>query len=210
MILGEFTLWCGFTWQLSLPTWGVDVDGLACPLHRPTVRSYQTRGQSLLSGTILSCCCSGRWRLSGDVCDRTILEMRGLSPKIKSEDSRQSEIRKHNTETYNTNIMKLKSSYYTFVSCIRVTRGEAPKDTSKDISKFKRKRTFLRKRTTRHHKSNHLALEVKTLFGTSKPAIGSNTNSSTPPGLPTDGCQCHRRKRERETCTQQRYTKCKA
>jgi hypothetical protein len=33
-----------FTWRLSLPMWGVDVDGLAYPLHRPTVRSRQPRG----------------------------------------------------------------------------------------------------------------------------------------------------------------------
>jgi hypothetical protein len=32
-ILGEVALRSGFTWQLSLPTWGVDVDGLAYPLH---------------------------------------------------------------------------------------------------------------------------------------------------------------------------------
>jgi hypothetical protein len=44
MILGEVASRCGFTWCLSLPTWGVDVDGLACPLHRPTIRSYQTMG----------------------------------------------------------------------------------------------------------------------------------------------------------------------
>jgi hypothetical protein len=29
---------------------GVDVDGLACPLHRPTVCDRQMRGQSFLSG----------------------------------------------------------------------------------------------------------------------------------------------------------------
>jgi hypothetical protein len=39
----------GFTWQLSLPTWGggVDVDGIACPLHRPIALSYQAWGQGL-------------------------------------------------------------------------------------------------------------------------------------------------------------------
>jgi hypothetical protein len=31
-------------------------------------------------------------------------------------------------EAYKTIIMKLKLSYYTLVSCIRITRGEAPKD----------------------------------------------------------------------------------
>jgi hypothetical protein len=33
-----------FTWQLSLPTWGVNVDGLAYPLHWPMVRSCQQKG----------------------------------------------------------------------------------------------------------------------------------------------------------------------
>jgi hypothetical protein len=33
---------------------GVDVDGLACPLHCPTVCDCQTRGQSFLSGAALS------------------------------------------------------------------------------------------------------------------------------------------------------------
>jgi hypothetical protein len=33
---------------------GVDMDGLACPLHHPTVCSCQTRGQSFLSGAALS------------------------------------------------------------------------------------------------------------------------------------------------------------
>jgi hypothetical protein len=31
-----------------------DVDGLACPLHRPMVYDYQTRGHSILSGAALS------------------------------------------------------------------------------------------------------------------------------------------------------------
>jgi hypothetical protein len=44
---------------------GVDVDGLACPMHRPTVYSFQTRGQSCLLGAVLSYCCNGWWRLSG-------------------------------------------------------------------------------------------------------------------------------------------------
>jgi hypothetical protein len=46
---------------------GVDVNGLAYPLHRPTAHSCQTRGQGLLPGAALSCRCSGRWHLSGDV-----------------------------------------------------------------------------------------------------------------------------------------------
>jgi hypothetical protein len=43
-----------FTWLLSLPTWGVDVDGPACPLHYLTASSRQTRGHNFLSGTTLS------------------------------------------------------------------------------------------------------------------------------------------------------------
>jgi hypothetical protein len=33
---------------------GVDVDGLACPLHHPITCSRQMRGESFLSGTTLS------------------------------------------------------------------------------------------------------------------------------------------------------------
>jgi hypothetical protein len=33
----------------------VDVDRSACPLHRPTIRSYPMRGQDLMSGATLSC-----------------------------------------------------------------------------------------------------------------------------------------------------------
>jgi hypothetical protein len=44
----------GFTLLLSLPTWGVDVDGLACPLHRPMAYNHQTRGLSFLPGAALS------------------------------------------------------------------------------------------------------------------------------------------------------------
>jgi hypothetical protein len=32
----------------------VDVDGIACPLHRPMACSHQTRGQRFLSGVALS------------------------------------------------------------------------------------------------------------------------------------------------------------
>jgi hypothetical protein len=38
----------------------VDVDGLACPLHRPTVRSCHTRGHGLPPDAVLSCRCSRR------------------------------------------------------------------------------------------------------------------------------------------------------
>jgi hypothetical protein len=47
MILGEVALRSSFTWRLSLPTWGVNVDGLACPLRWHKVRSYHMRGHGL-------------------------------------------------------------------------------------------------------------------------------------------------------------------
>jgi hypothetical protein len=62
---GHFTVWLYLAAKPS--HMGVDVDGLACPMHWHMVRSCQTRGQCLLPGVVLSCCCSGRWRLSGDV-----------------------------------------------------------------------------------------------------------------------------------------------
>jgi hypothetical protein len=46
-ILGEVASQIVFTWRLSLPTWGVNVDGLAFPLHRPMTCSCQARGQGL-------------------------------------------------------------------------------------------------------------------------------------------------------------------
>jgi hypothetical protein len=39
--------------------------------------------------------------------------------------------------------------------------------------------TFKQKRTTRRHKSIHLALDVKTFFGNSTPMTGSSMESST-------------------------------
>jgi hypothetical protein len=46
---------------------GVDVDGLAYPLYRPTVRSHQTRGWGLLPSIVLSYHCHCRWCPSRDV-----------------------------------------------------------------------------------------------------------------------------------------------
>jgi hypothetical protein len=46
-ILGEVASRSGFTWQLSFLMWGVDVDGLACPLHWPMARSCQATGHGL-------------------------------------------------------------------------------------------------------------------------------------------------------------------
>jgi hypothetical protein len=46
-ILREVASRSSFTSRLSLPTLGVDMDGLACPLHRPMARSYQAKGHDL-------------------------------------------------------------------------------------------------------------------------------------------------------------------
>jgi hypothetical protein len=44
----------GFTWLLRLPHVRVNVDGLACPLHCPTICSRQTREHGFLLGAALS------------------------------------------------------------------------------------------------------------------------------------------------------------
>jgi hypothetical protein len=62
---GAFAVWL---YLVAKPSYvGVNVDGLACPLYRPTVCSCQTRGHVLLPDAILSYRCSGWWRLLGDV-----------------------------------------------------------------------------------------------------------------------------------------------
>jgi hypothetical protein len=61
----SFMMWLYLTAKPSYV--GVDVDGLAYPLHRPMVPSCETRGHGLLPDVVLSCHCNGRWRLSGDV-----------------------------------------------------------------------------------------------------------------------------------------------
>jgi hypothetical protein len=70
--------------------------------------------------------------------------------------------------------------------------------TSKDVSDFKRKRTFLRKRIARRHKSNHLALEMKTFFGTLHQRRTQHGFQRSKSRLPTDCRQRQRRERERE------------
>jgi hypothetical protein len=55
MILREDAMRCGFTWRLSLPTQGVDVDRLACPMREPMVYTCQMRGHGLLLGAVSSC-----------------------------------------------------------------------------------------------------------------------------------------------------------
>jgi hypothetical protein len=61
---------------------------------------------------------------------------------------------------------------------------------------------FKRKRTTRRHKSIHLALEVKIFFGNSTPAMGSITEFSTQsldyPLTAVNGITGRERERERE------------
>jgi hypothetical protein len=37
----------------------IDVDGLACPVHRPIACDHQTRGQGLMLGVVFSHHCSG-------------------------------------------------------------------------------------------------------------------------------------------------------
>jgi hypothetical protein len=63
---------------------GGDVDGLAYPLHRPTVRSCQMKGQGPLPGVVLSCRCSERWRLSGDVKLPRLRELTASVPAVLS------------------------------------------------------------------------------------------------------------------------------
>jgi hypothetical protein len=59
------------SWRGSFVMWllgeGVNVDGLAYPLHWPTVGSSQVRGHDLLPGAVLSCRCTEQWCLLGDV-----------------------------------------------------------------------------------------------------------------------------------------------
>jgi hypothetical protein len=106
---------------------------------------------------------------------------------------------------------KVVITYYFHV--LEFTRDEAPKDTSKYISEFKRKRIFLRKHSiARCHKSNHLTQEVKTLLRHPTPATGSNTDASTQSlDFPlTTATGIAKREREGETCTQHWNKKSKA
>jgi hypothetical protein len=68
------------------------------------------------------------------------------------------------THKHKNNIMKLVITHCFHV--LELQEMKLQRKTSKDISEFKRKRTFLRKHTTRCHKSNHLTLEMKTFFCT--------------------------------------------
>jgi preprotein translocase subunit Sec63 len=46
---------------------GVNVNGLAYPLHQHMVCSFQMKGYGLMLGVVLSYRCSGWWRFSEDV-----------------------------------------------------------------------------------------------------------------------------------------------
>jgi hypothetical protein len=59
MVLGDVVSLLDFTWLLSLPTWGVDVDGLAYPLHHPTVHGSQMRNRA--SCLVLPCPIAPQW-----------------------------------------------------------------------------------------------------------------------------------------------------
>jgi hypothetical protein len=48
MVLGGAIVWLGFTWSLSLPTWGA-----AWRLHRPTAYGCQAKAQSPLTNVVL-------------------------------------------------------------------------------------------------------------------------------------------------------------
>jgi hypothetical protein len=65
MVLGDVNSWHR-TYLAAKPSHvGVNVDGLACPLHHPTSCIHQTRGQGFLSCVVFSRCYSGRWLLFG-------------------------------------------------------------------------------------------------------------------------------------------------
>jgi hypothetical protein len=54
MVLGDVASWHRLYLATKPSHVGVDVEGLACPLHHPTAFSHQSRGQSFLSGVVLS------------------------------------------------------------------------------------------------------------------------------------------------------------
>jgi hypothetical protein len=54
MILGDAVMLCWLYLVTKPSHMGVDVDGLTCPLHHPTVCSRQMKGWSFLLGVALS------------------------------------------------------------------------------------------------------------------------------------------------------------
>jgi hypothetical protein len=55
MDLGDVASRCRLYLVAKTSHVGVNVNGLACPLHRPMAHSRQMRGQGFLSGVVLSC-----------------------------------------------------------------------------------------------------------------------------------------------------------
>jgi hypothetical protein len=53
-VLGDIPSWHQLYLATSPSNVGVDVDGLACPLHHPMIYNHHTRGQGFLSGAALS------------------------------------------------------------------------------------------------------------------------------------------------------------
>jgi hypothetical protein len=56
---GDVTSWCQFYLAAKPPHVGVDVNGLAFPLHGSMACGRQMRRQGFLLGVILLSCCSG-------------------------------------------------------------------------------------------------------------------------------------------------------
>jgi hypothetical protein len=54
MVLGAVIASPSFTWLLSLPTWGSNVDRPVCRMHHPTGSGWQIGAQSPLTGIDLS------------------------------------------------------------------------------------------------------------------------------------------------------------
>jgi hypothetical protein len=74
MTLGDVALWHQFYLAAKPSHVGVDVNGLAYHLHRPIPCCCQMKGQSLLSGTVLS----HRIAVGGGISSRGGVEPLGL------------------------------------------------------------------------------------------------------------------------------------
>jgi hypothetical protein len=61
---GDIASWHQLYLAAKPPHVGVDVDGLAYPVHHPMACGHQMRGHGCLSGDVLSCHYNGRWCLS--------------------------------------------------------------------------------------------------------------------------------------------------
>jgi hypothetical protein len=65
--LGVVALRSGFTWWLSLPTWGSMWMGLPALCTGLWLIAARRGYKAYLLGAVLSCRCSRRWLFSGDV-----------------------------------------------------------------------------------------------------------------------------------------------